>query len=346
LRAWYYLLTEETTLVYLVLILLSWWAILSDAYLLFSCHLALIFRHATDVKKVVLAVVRPFRALSVTLALFCIIVYWFAAFAYAWPTEIVYPDKTCSTLMQCFFVTWDQGFKNDGGIGGFLDGAVPLYSMDVQGWKFWPRFVYDHLFNISLMVLLLNIVFGLVIDTFSEMRAEAEAIRADMESKCTICDLPAARFETSGNGFLAHRNFDHNMWDYYFLFAFLHRKNDLEFTGIESYLNGKLDDIHEAKSIFPIHAALVFSGMQIDDEDEEHGQERRQEAKHDELVKQVSQLTDTVQRLSEMLALHMKATGESEAAPLQYELGEDSDIEDVPFRSQTQPSPNTTRTDS
>ena len=35
--------------------------------------------------------------------------------------------------------------------------------------------LYDHLYNIVLMILLLNIVFGVVLDTFAEMRNDKDA---------------------------------------------------------------------------------------------------------------------------------------------------------------------------
>ena len=144
-----------------------------------------------------------------------------------------------------------------------------------MSWAWISRFLFDHLFNTILMVLLLNIVFGLVIDTFSEMRAETERRMEDMETKCTMCDLPAGKFDQIGMGFKAHIAWEHNVWDYFMLFAFLQRKNSLEFTGIESYIDKKLSDLNEAKDIFPIHKAISLAratgdgNMDYDGDDDE-----------------------------------------------------------------------------
>merc|ERR1712054_31164 len=104
---------------YLCLISVGGVAIVSDLYILFSAHLLLMFLHFPEVKKVLLSMYRPWRSLLLTFCLFIVIVYFFAVFAYA--DVVHYPENTCESLAQCFITTFDQGFKNDGGVGGFLD---------------------------------------------------------------------------------------------------------------------------------------------------------------------------------------------------------------------------------
>ena len=198
----WWVVSEKRTALYLILIIAGWVAIFADMYLLFSMHLLWIFNHASDAEKVLYAVYRPARALFFTLVLFLFFVYWFACAAYS--KMVVYPPNSCTSLASCVTTTFDQGFKNDGGIGGYLDtGTNQMLVTEIDGDSKWwyYRFAFDHLFNILLMVLLLNIVFGLVIDTFSEMRAEAERRDIDMLTTCTICDLPAGDFDQAGLGF-------------------------------------------------------------------------------------------------------------------------------------------------
>jgi len=270
-RTFFWVITERRTGLNIILIGIGWIAILLDRYILFGFHLLWIFNHASDVEKVVLSVVRPWRALLLTFVLFVFIVYWFSLIAFAgW---VSYPTESCDTLLTCFGTTFDQGFKNDGGIGGFLDSfdaaGIHVMTVDNPSWAFTIRFCFDHFFNIILMVLLLNIVFGLVIDTFSEMRAEADRRQDDMKSRCTICDLPAGQFDQVGLGFKAHVAWEHNLWSYYFFFAFLRHKDPLDYSGIESYVAEKLKDPAEAKSIWPIHRALSLKVVEVEDVEEE-----------------------------------------------------------------------------
>eukprot|EP00658_Telonema_sp_P-2_P035749 TRINITY_DN25955_c0_g2_i4.p1 TRINITY_DN25955_c0_g2~~TRINITY_DN25955_c0_g2_i4.p1 ORF type:complete len:265 (-),score=86.32 TRINITY_DN25955_c0_g2_i4:376-1170(-) len=119
------------------------------------------------------------------------------------------------------------------------------------------RFLYDHLFNVLLLILLLNIVFGVVIDTFADMRNQTDALQDDKTVFCTVCSCPSARFENVGRGFDYHIKYEHNMWDYYALFAYLIKKNPLEFTGIESYLYTQITQ-KDPYSIFPVNKSLTL----------------------------------------------------------------------------------------
>lgn len=49
--------------------------------------------------------------------------------------------------------------------------------------------VYNLTYTILINLVLQAIVSGLIIDTFSSMREENEAIRADIKDKCFICSL-------------------------------------------------------------------------------------------------------------------------------------------------------------
>jgi len=232
----------------------TWFAIISQKYLVFAFHLAGIFIQYDQLQKVLHSVQRPFVLLLLTFVLFLIITYWFAVIGYILAADS-YPNDMCSSLAKCWFTTFDAGFKNDGGVGGYLK---DISTIDFLSLDYVERFIFDHMFNLILMVLLLNIVFGLVIDTFSEMRSENDKILDDMQLRCTMCDIPASRFESAGESFRAHISFDHNIWDYYYMFAYLHRKNELEFTGVESYLHNRINDQHLALSVFPTQRALVL----------------------------------------------------------------------------------------
>ena len=60
---------------------------------------------------------------------------------------------------------YDQGFKNDGGIGSYLD-PWENGSIDVE------RVLFDNLYNIVIMIIMMNIVQGIIIDTFAVLRRD------------------------------------------------------------------------------------------------------------------------------------------------------------------------------
>lgn len=55
----------------------------------------------------------------------------------------------------------DQGFKHDGGLGGYLGSNLFRAGEDDNRRDWSLRLVYDNLFNIILLTVLLNIVFGM-----------------------------------------------------------------------------------------------------------------------------------------------------------------------------------------
>lgn len=49
------------------------------------------------------------------------------------------------------------------------------------------RWVFDNLFNILLLIILINIVAGIIIDTFGSLREELSVYKEDLENICFIC---------------------------------------------------------------------------------------------------------------------------------------------------------------
>ena len=85
------------------------------------------------------------------------------------------------------------------------------------------------------------IVSGLIIDTFSEMRAESDAIKEDMDNVCFICNIKRDDFETLGISFAEHCATEHNP-EFYVFFHF--------------YLNEKVTGPSDALSLLAGHRAV------------------------------------------------------------------------------------------
>ena len=88
----------------------------------FVFHLTLIAVRSTVLLYVLRALWEPKKAIFFTLVLFFIIEFGFSLYAYS-QFNSDYPENHCNTLARCFFITIDQTFKNDGGVGGFLNPA-------------------------------------------------------------------------------------------------------------------------------------------------------------------------------------------------------------------------------
>ena len=79
---------------------------------------------------------------------------------------------------------------------------------------FYQRFMFDFLFYILIGVVLLNIVFGIIIDTFGELRSQKDLRGQSMLKMCFVCGMDKAKIDSeTRKGFQHHVNHDHNIWN-------------------------------------------------------------------------------------------------------------------------------------
>jgi hypothetical protein len=70
----------------------------------------------------------------------------------------------CMTLLHCFFSVVNYGLRNGGGIGE----AFPPTTYDE--WNrpnYYLRFFYDLSFFLVITTIILNVIFGIIIDSFA-----------------------------------------------------------------------------------------------------------------------------------------------------------------------------------
>merc|ERR1712070_28504 len=92
------------------------------------------------------------------------------------------------------------------------------------------------------MGILLNIIFGIIIDTFSELREAKNAKLVDTREKCFICGINKAVFDTEGPGlFERHIDTEHNMWDHLCFMVFIWLQDRDDDDGLEQYMNSCLE---------------------------------------------------------------------------------------------------------
>jgi len=80
--------------------------------------------------------------------------------------------------------------------------------------KYMLRFTYEILFFTIVIVILMAVIFGLIIDTFAELREETNKTELDKKNICFICGAHKNDLEKDGINFYHHTTFDHNLWIY------------------------------------------------------------------------------------------------------------------------------------
>jgi len=163
------------------------------------------------------------------------------------------PDNLlfCDNMWQCFLTTLNAGLRAGGGIGDVI-------LADTFNWaNYAPKVVFDLSFFIIITTIGLNIIFGIIVDTFSELRDERYRIMEDMQSLCFICSLSSHDFERKAAGFEYHVKKEHNMWSYLFFEIYLSMKNRSEYTAFEAYIADQIE--RDEINWFPINRAIALS---------------------------------------------------------------------------------------
>jgi hypothetical protein len=91
-------------------------------------HLSIIIIRSSIIQNLLNAIFSVLGKIILTLVICLIVVYWFTIWSYASKMADSYPDGTCNSLFKCFLVTFDQTFKNNGGIGPYTDGTKKAYG--------------------------------------------------------------------------------------------------------------------------------------------------------------------------------------------------------------------------
>jgi hypothetical protein len=131
----------------------------------------------------------------------------------------------------------------------FWEDVFPSYE------RKW-RSLFDLVFFTVVVLILLNLLFGVIIDTFSELRQDRQAASNAWESNCFICGLDRMVFDRLPVGFKRHRDEEHCPFHYLYFIAYVLEKDETEFTGMEQYLYERIQK--KDASFFPIHRAMAL----------------------------------------------------------------------------------------
>jgi hypothetical protein len=134
-----------------------------------SLNLLLIANISRTTKFVVKAITLHWDQLVLTLVLTLFVIYSYTILLseyYYGTLDLGDEDlDLCRNLYECFMYTVNWGLRNGGGIADSM-------TVEPKGAQFYQKNIYDVSFFIFVNVIALNIIFGIIIDTFSEMRDE------------------------------------------------------------------------------------------------------------------------------------------------------------------------------
>uniref|UniRef100_H3CDP2 Inositol 1,4,5-trisphosphate receptor n=1 Tax=Tetraodon nigroviridis TaxID=99883 RepID=H3CDP2_TETNG len=204
-------------------------------------------------------------------------------------------ERACDTLLMCIVTVLNHGLRNGGGVGDVLrkpSKNEPLFP---------ARVVYDLLFYFIVIIIVLNLIFGVIIDTFADLRSEKQKKEEVLKTTCFICCLERDKFDNKTVSFEEHVKLEHNIWNYLYFIVLLREKNKTDYTGPESYVahmikNNNLD-------WFPRMQAM---SLVVTDGDGEQNEMRMLQDKLGATMKVVNTLTTQLTELKEQMTEQRK----------------------------------------
>ncbi|GMH59256.1 hypothetical protein TrRE_jg3548 [Triparma retinervis] len=219
--------------------------------LFYSLQLFTIIPMSPTLTSVMRAVTDPGNQLVMSAVLGLIIIYTFSLIAFFFfhsSGAMMNNDQgvnECHDMISCLKSFVRNGLLYGGGIGDFINGDLGNSPDLDDDLGYWSRLMFDLSFFIIVIVLLLNIIFGIILDTFSSLR-EAQNTKIELKSsQCFICGLGRDLFEDQkqlgGKGFAFHQTNEHSVYDYVYFTIYLRSKHDTEFNGAETFVQECLD---------------------------------------------------------------------------------------------------------
>ena len=152
-------------------------------------------------------------------------------------TEQSHIESECGTLIYCFATHMDYGMRFDGGIADRM--SKRSYNLNKN--LYLSRFFYEVIYFIAQTVMIQGMIYGIIIDAFTEQRNKEKKYEVDKKDICFICGIDRTTCEKNGQKYEDHINEEHNLWMYVDFILGLKSVDKQETNAINSYVIEKLE---------------------------------------------------------------------------------------------------------
>ncbi|CAD8077595.1 unnamed protein product [Paramecium sonneborni] len=186
----------------------------------FSLHLFDLISRLTLLNNVFQAISHNAKQLIVVSLLGVLFIYVFSFTSFDQYADDIYtekqPQEHCETLISCMITLITSG----------------VIGTSMSKWDF-VKFCYDTLYFVFFALLFTNIISGIMIDTFAELRDQRQKIDDDKKNCCFICGVKRAQLEKNLEEFEQHVKDKHFLWNYIYYIYCLKLKETTDYTGLE-----------------------------------------------------------------------------------------------------------------
>jgi hypothetical protein len=206
-----------------------------------------------DMANILKAVTLNWKQLCLTGVFTLTIVFIFSTWAYFFFYGYYNPDSNlhCDSLLGCFFSTLNVGVRS----GAIADPTDPIEHTD-----YTLRLLFDMLFFIIVIVILLNIVFGIIVDTFGQLRDERNEVESDINNVCFVCGEERSVIDMHGEGWADHILTVHSPFAYMAFMVHVQKLPREDCSGLEKYVKDCLE-LKSADFMPDTSQALISAGV-------------------------------------------------------------------------------------
>ena len=165
------------------------------------------------------AIYVPGLYLLINLLMLIMLEYFFSLFTISIFTSHFPNIKDSENFLQTFMRMLDQTFKQDGGIGTYLDQSLdPDYEQYTPKAYAGGRYWFDLIFYICIILIIFQIFISIIIDYFMDTRNNREDFNKKSKTECLICGLKREKIEkiyiNIKDGFNKHIVYCHHIKNY------------------------------------------------------------------------------------------------------------------------------------
>lgn len=239
---------------------------------IYTLNLFLAIKIFKPMSDVFVSIISSGMQLISTFQLMTLLIYF-----YSWVMILGLPDRiindwggpqNCRDLWSCLMNTWNFGLRDSGGLGESLK-----MIQEPSEARFWLGWVVALTYLILIKFIMLNIVAGIIIEGFGELREKNNQREFDVLNYCPICGMDRWKSESVGVPFEEHIGKIHNLWNYLKFLVRLNQLSEKSLVGFEFNIRNQLH--YNQTRWFPKNKVLTaeVGYEELDNEDEEESEE-------------------------------------------------------------------------
>jgi hypothetical protein len=191
----------------------------------------------------------------------------------------------CANLLECWLEMFDEGLRTGDIVGAAFD---TITYEDDDRLPYINRVVYGLAFFLTVGVILFDIVTGIVVDTFAQLRESTDKKIEYHKTTAFISGMTRSEYEEYGLDFDDLCQDEQWVWNYVHFMCYLRKKNHTEYNGAESMINAQI--LRQDISWLPKKNTVAMQKKGAVNKYDE------QEAMKEELIESLSRKLESVER--------------------------------------------------